>query len=255
MLDRAPCVDTPSISAVAAQASAVMPIICRRLVYERGGRLLINAIDLDIAPGSLTVVMGPNGSGKSLLLRLLHGLIEPDTGHILWGNRRDAAAARERQAMVFQRPVLLRRSVGDNIGFVLKLRGEDTRSQREAMLTRVGLQELIKQPARRLSGGEQQRLALARALATRPDVLFLDEPTASHDPASTHMIEEAVVAAHRSGTKIVFITHDIGQARRLADDVIFLNGGRVCEHTEVGRFFSDPRTNCARGFLDGRILF
>lgn len=234
--------------------AAALPISARGLVVTRGGRRLIDGLDLDIRPGSLTMVMGPNGAGKSLLLRLLHGLITPCAGHMQWGGSDDCTAAVRRQAMVFQRPVLLRRSVGDNIGFVLRLRGEDSAERRAEILAHVGLLDRIKQPARLLSGGEQQRLALARALTTEPDILFLDEPTASLDPASVLVIEEIVTAAHRRGTKIVFVTHDIGQARRLADDVVFLHRGRAIEHTPADQFFAAPATNAAGAFLQGRIV-
>lgn len=258
MLDRCATAETPgAIDAsanAAAGAPAAMPIIARGLSFDGGGRRLLDGIDLVIPAGSITMVMGPNGAGKSLLLRLLHGLIEPTGGEILWGGTSDTAKARARQAMVFQRPVLLRRSAGDNIGFVLKLRGEDTRERREALLAHVGLLDRIHQPARLLSGGEQQRLALARALASAPEVLFLDEPTASLDPASVLAIEDIVREAHQRGTKIIFVTHDIGQASRLADDIIFLHRGRLAEHTPAHQFLASPATEAARALLQGRIV-
>ena len=161
---------------------------------------------------------------------------------------------RARQAMVFQRPVLLRRSVAANIEFALKLRGGPESDRCAELLEHVGLSPLAGKPARLLSGGEQQRLALARALALDPEVLFLDEPTASLDPASVLRIEEIVMAAHRRGTKIIFVTHERSQAQRLADDVVFLHRGRVVEHTAAGRFFDNPETDVARHFLAGRIV-
>jgi len=227
----------------------------RSLVYRTGDKSLIHGIDLKIPAETLSVLMGPNGAGKSLLLRLLHGLITPTSGQILWGGRALDEEVRRQQAMVFQRPVLLRRSVEANIRFVLKLSGRAEPARIEEILNEVGLADRKGQPARLLSGGEQQRLALARALATEPKVLFLDEPTASLDPASTAAIEAIVQRAHRRGTKIVFITHDIGQARRLADDVVFLNAGRVIEHSSARSFFDTPVSQEARDYLDGHLVF
>jgi tungstate transport system ATP-binding protein len=155
---------------------------------------------------------------------------------------------------VFQRPILLRRSVAANIDFVLRLRGVHSRAQRHSVLERVGLAHHAGQAARLLSGGEQQRLALARALALEPDVLLLDEPTANLDPASTAVIERIVSDAHQRGTKIIFVTHDLGQARRLADEVVFLHRGRVVEQTSAAQFFSEPASAHARDYLAGRIV-
>jgi tungstate transport system ATP-binding protein len=226
----------------------------RGLVYRAGARNLLDGIDLRVPSDSLTVVMGPNGAGKSLLLRLMHGLLIPTAGEVLWGGRPLDDDLRRRQAMVFQRPVLLRRSVGANIRFVLKLRDEATDERVREILEEVGLAERAHQPARLLSGGEQQRLTLARALALDPRVLFMDEPTASLDPASTAAIEEIVKRAHARGTKILFITHDLGQARRLADDVVFLNRGRLLEFTPAERFFEHPDSREASDYLAGRLI-
>jgi tungstate transport system ATP-binding protein len=200
------------------------------------------------------MVMGPNGAGKSLLLRLLHGLLTPSSGQVLWHGRPLDDDLRRRQAMVFQRPVLLRRSVAANIRFVLKLRGLAAPERTAEILHEVGLGKQAGQPARLLSGGEQQRLSLARALALEPEVLLLDEPTASLDPASTAAIETIVQGAHRRGTKVIFVTHDIGQARRLADDVVFLNRGRLLEHTPAPQFFGNPVSQPARDYLAGRLI-
>jgi len=226
----------------------------RGLVYRIGDTILVDGIDLRIPRGTLTVVMGPNGAGKSLLLRLLHGLLTPTSGEVLWGGRPLDDDLRKRQAMVFQRSVLLRRSVAANVRFVLKLRGMATPERTMEILHQVGLAAQAEQPARLLSGGEQQRLSLARALALRPQVLFLDEPTASLDPASTASIEAIVATAHEQGTKVIFVTHDLGQARRLADDIVFLNRGRLAEHTPAERFFEAPVSQAARDYLAGRLI-
>ena len=226
----------------------------RGLGYETDGKWLLKNVNLDLQPGRLSVIMGPNGAGKSILLRLLHGLIAPSRGEISWDGEALSDAVRGRQAMVFQRPVLLRRSVAANIDFVLSGPAKARKARCEAILASAGLLDRANQPARLLSGGEQQRLALARALALEPQVLFLDEPAASLDPASTLAIEREVQRAHRElGAKIIFITHDQGQARRLADEVIFLNKGRLAEHSPASRFFDQPETEAARAFLAGRL--
>lgn len=232
----------------------LLPLEVRDLRLEVDGRKLIDGINLSLEGGRLTVVMGPNGAGKSLLLRLLHGLLEPDSGDIRFAGAPMSAAIRKRQGMVFQRPVLLRRSVAANIDFALELRGGASRERRDALLEWVGLKERASQPARLLSGGEQQRLALVRALALQPEILFLDEPTASLDPASVLTIEQVVRAAYGNGTKIVFVTHDLAQARRLADDVVFLHRGQVLEHAPADRFFDSPRSEVARAYMEGRIV-
>jgi len=238
------------------QATA-SPALCRTLDLSLsfGGKTLVDNVDLSLAPDSFTVIMGPNGAGKSLLVRLLHGLIPPSAGEILWGGQPMNARIRKRQAMVFQRPVLLRRSVAANIDFVLGLRGRADKARRCEILELVGLDGRERQQARLLSGGEQQRLALGRALATEPEVLFLDEPTASLDPASVLMIEQIVTKAREEGgVKIIFITHDMGQARRLADDVVFMHRGKLVEHIPAAHFFNQPVSQAARDHLAGRIV-
>ena len=235
-----------------AAPAPILPLAVRGLGLRFGAATVLDGVDFDLGPTGCTMIMGPNGSGKSLLLKLLHGLIAPSAGRIDWGGTA-AADAMPRQALVFQKPVLLRRSVAANIDFVLKSRGKD-RARRDALLDHVGLAHKAAQPARRLAGGEAQRLALARALATGPEVLFLDEPTASLDPGSVLAIEGIVTQARARGTRIVFVTHDIGQARRMADDVLFLQRGRIAEHSRADDFFDRPRSDAARNYLDGKIV-
>lgn len=237
--------------------SAILPLEARNLVFEAGGRRLIDGIDLRLDAGCRTVVMGPNGAGKSLLLRLLHGLIEPSAGSVLWQGQPAERSVRRRQAMVFQRPVLLRRSVSANMHHALRANGFSRREARERArdwLAHADLSSFADQPARVLSGGEQQRLAVARALSLGPEVLFLDEPTASLDPASTLGIEEIIQKAAASGTKIVLVTHDIGQARRIADEVVFLYRGRVEAFDRAPSFFDAAGSAKARAFIEGRIV-
>jgi tungstate transport system ATP-binding protein len=243
--------------AAAADTAPILPLEARGLAFEAGGRRLIDGLDLTLRPRVRTVVMGPNGAGKSLLLRLLHGLLQPSAGEVLWGGRPADAAIRQRQAMVFQRPVLLRRSALANLTHALRARGVSRRERHlraERMLAAAGLGALAGTPARLLSGGEQQRLAMARALSLEPDVLFLDEPTANLDPASTFAIEQLIQQAHDDGAKIVLVTHDVGQARRLADEVAFLHRGRLEEQSPAGRFFEAPTSAAAGAFLEGQLV-
>ena len=228
----------------------------RGLCFDVGGKRLVDRVDAEIRPHRRTVIMGANGTGKSLLLRLLHGLIRPTSGQVLWQGRPLDRAARRRQAMVFQRPVMLRRSVRANLRFALSVRrvGGSERAAREAeAFERARLLELANRPARVLSAGEQQRLAVARALACTPRLLLLDEPTASLDPASTHAIEQLIGEAHAAGVTIVLVTHDAGQARRLGDDLMFLHAGRVVETGGVPGTLDAPRSEAARAWLEGRL--
>lgn len=226
------------------------------LVFESHSRRLIGGVDLDVRRDRRTVVMGANGSGKSLLLRLLHGLLTPTGGRVCWQGRPLDRSARAAQALVFQKPVMLRRSVRANLAFALSVRGVRGRERAKLVddaldLGRLG--DLADQPARVLSGGEQQRLAIARALICAPQLMFLDEPTASLDPASTAAIEQLLDAAHRRGVTLVLVTHDRGQAQRLADDIVFLHAGRIVEAGPAGRLLSTPRSEAARAWMEGRL--
>lgn len=257
MLDAAGTLAFEAAPSVAEAGPTILPLEARGLVFESDGHRLIDGIDLTLAHGPRTVIMGPNGAGKSLLLRLLHGLLRPSAGSIRWAGHAADRDVKRRQAMVFQRPVLLRRSVTANIDFALRAHrvpAAERRSRIRRMLEVAGLEPLARRPARVLSGGEQQRLAMARALSLEPDVLFLDEPTASLDPASVLAIERLIERAHGDGTKVVLVTHDIGQARRLADEVVFIHRGRIEDKAPAARFFERPASEAARAFLDGRIV-
>ena len=208
---------------------------------------VIKPLSLDVEAGPSTIILGANGAGKSVLMRLMHGLLAPTAGRISWSSK-------GRQAMVFQRPVMLRRSALGNVVYALKVAGvADAEGPAMDALKEVGLADLAHRPARVLSGGEQQRLALARAWALHPEVLFLDEPTASLDPSATHEIENVIRAFDAAGTKIVMATHNFGQARRLADEVIYLHQGRVLERAPVEQFFSKPATAEAEAFIKGEL--
>jgi tungstate transport system ATP-binding protein len=235
----------------------IFPLVVHALCYTIGGKRLLDGISFHTDAGPRTVVLGPNGAGKSLLLRLCHGLLSPSAGTITWAGAAPTTV-RHYQAMVFQRPVLLRRSTAANITYVLRLQGMPRR-QRRAMaaeaLEQAGLLSLAARPARVLSGGEQQRLALARAWALKPQVVFLDEPTASLDPAATRAVEALLDQMHQAGTKIILTTHDLGQARRLADEVLFLHQGRLVECAPAPAFFTNPQSKEAAAFLGGKLLW
>jgi tungstate transport system ATP-binding protein len=226
----------------------ILPLRLENVVYAAAGQAIIDGVTLEIGAGPSTIILGANGAGKSVLMRLMHGLLAPSSGSIVW----NAADARRRQAMVFQRPIMLRRSAHANVVYALKLAGQQASLAKEA-LEEVGLAHLAQRPARVLSGGEQQRLALARAWALHPEVLFLDEPTANLDPSATREIETIIKAFDAAGTKIVMATHNLGQARRLADEVIYLHRGRVIERAPVDRFFAQPATAEAAAFIKGEL--
>jgi tungstate transport system ATP-binding protein len=225
-----------------------LPLAFEDASLRAGHVEIVSDLTLDIGAGAPTVLLGPNGSGKSTLIRLAMGLVAPSSGRIIWGGRN---APGERLAMVFQRPVMLRRSGAANVAYAMAARDDQRVGE---LLARVGLAHLADRPARRLSGGEQQRLALARALAREPEILFLDEPTASLDPAATKAVEDIVQVVAASGVKIVMATHELGQARRLAGDIIFLARGRLVERAEAASFFSAPQTPEAAAFLRGDLV-
>ncbi|HET9044311.1 MAG TPA: ATP-binding cassette domain-containing protein [Burkholderiales bacterium] len=234
---------------------SLLPLTIDAVTFVAGGRVILDRISAEIASGPRTVILGPNGAGKSVLMRLAHGLLAPTSGAVRWQSL-ERRGERRRQAMVFQRPVVLRRSALDNVVYPLKVAGlARTECQRRAFaaLERVGLARLADRPARVLSGGEQQRLALARAWALDPEVLFLDEPTANLDPGATREVEAVIAAIHASGTKIVMSTHNLGQARRLGDEVLLLNQGRLVERGPAETFFRQPATAEAAAFIKGEL--
>ena len=208
---------------------------------------VIPPLSLELQAGPSTIILGANGAGKSVLMRLMHGLLAPSSGQVSWGGA-------GRQAMVFQRPVMLRRSALANVVYALELAGvRDADGQAREALKEVGLAHLAQRPARVLSGGEQQRLALARAWALHPEVLFLDEPTANLDPSATREIETLIRAFDAAGTKIIMSTHNLGQARRLGDEVLFIHRGRLVERAPVEEFFRQPVSPEAAAFIKGEL--
>ncbi|GGC80967.1 ATP-binding cassette domain-containing protein [Vreelandella lutescens] len=232
--------------------SSVPALHFQQASFEHRGHALLTPTTLTLSGCQRTLIMGPNGAGKSLLMRLAHGLLRPSSGHVRWEGTPPV------QAMVFQRPVLLRRSAIDNLIYALAVQ-RVPRRERKALalqaLEKFGLASLAKRPARVLSGGEQQRLTLARAWLLKPAVLFLDEPTSALDPAAIKAVEEAVNEFHHNGTRIVMTTHDLHQAKRLADDVLFMYSGQVLEHTPAERFFDTPASSQARAFIRGELVW
>lgn len=237
----------------------MLPLELQELSFAVGNAEIIRGISARIEAGPRSIILGPNGAGKSVLMRLCHSLLLPTAGRIVWHGAMNGGKGvdlRRRQAMVFQRPVMLRRSALANVMYGLRLAGK-SRNECELramdVLEVVGLAQHAQRPARVLSGGEQQRLAIARAWALGPDVLFLDEPTANLDPAATQDIESIINAIHASGTKIIMTTHNLGQARRLGDEILFLSNGRLMEHTPIDRFFREPASAEAATFIKGEI--
>lgn len=230
-----------------------LPIRFESISVRSRGVTILDRVTLQIEVGLPTVLVGPNGSGKTTLLRTAMGLVSPTQGRITWGGVEESPPAR--RAIVFQRPAMLRRSVSGNLSYALSVARIPHRAERiKELLSMVGLASLGKRPARRLSGGEQQRLALARALARDPAIILLGEPTASLDPASTKAIEDIISAIAASGIKVVMSTHDLGEARRIGGDIVLLHRGRVIENANAVEFLNSPKTDEAKAFLAGELL-
>lgn len=235
--------------------SALLPLRLRDIGFVAGGRAILQGIDAEIVAGPRTVILGANGAGKSVLMRICHGLLAPTSGEVRW-SAGEAPDGPRRQAMVFQRPVMLRRTALANVGYALKaaqVPRAERRIRAARALEQVGLGHLARNPARVLSGGEQQRLALARAWALKPEVLFLDEPTANLDPSATKEVEVIIAAIHAAGAKIIMTTHNLGQARRLGDEVLFLHQGRLVERASIDVFFRKPGSSEADAFIKGEL--
>ncbi len=239
-----------------ATSTTVLPISASKLRIERADRLLLGIDELSVT-GDCTAIIGPNGAGKSLLIKTLAGLQAADSGEVRWAGAAPQHTDRRRVGLLLQRPVLLRRSALANITYALRAAGvqaSQAKEQAMAALTTAGLEALAASPAKVLSGGEQQRLALARALALSPEVLFLDEPTASVDPISTQSIELMLKSATEHGCTTVLVSHDLGQVRRLAQHVILMVKGGIVERSPVGRFFEQPQSAEGRAYLAGDLL-
>ena len=232
-----------------------LPVVFENVSVVARSVTILENLNLSLDAGSPSVLVGPNGSGKTTFLRIAMGMIAPARGRVTYGGR--AGVTPVRRAIVFQHPVMLRRTVLANIRYALASAGvprAEWKPRAESLLDLVGVASLADRPARRLSGGEQQRVALARALARDPEILFLDEPTASLDPAATKAIEDIIGAVSARGIKVVMSTHDLGEARRIGGEIVLLHRGRVMEKADTKSFFDAPRTAEARRFIQGEIL-
>lgn len=242
-----------NVPLIASSTLVPPPALCfDNVAFSHEEKVLLGPCSFTLDCTGPTLVMGPNGAGKSLLLRLAHGLLSPTRGSVVWSGE-----GRPRQAMVFQHPVLLRRSAVANLTHALAVNNVPRKRRLKLAydaLERFGLTACTHTPARVLSGGEQQRLALARAWVLSPQVLFLDEPTSALDPAAIKAVEAAVREFHQRGTRIVMTTHDLHQARRLAGDVLFLSAGKVREHTPAEAFFNTPVSREAQAYIAGELV-
>jgi len=227
--------------------------------HQYGARTVLNIPHLAIQHGETFGIIGPSGAGKSTLLRLLQGLERPAEGTInVDGSPMPhplPLALARRITTVFQRPLMLDRTVCDNVLFGLRVRGRNDRGPAEPLLERLGLTHLASAQARRLSGGEVQRVALARAVAIEPDVLLLDEPAANLDPANVARVEAFIRDARARGTTIVLVTHNTHEARRLADRTLLLIEGAVVETGPTAAFFESPIEARTRAFLAGDLVY
>ena len=230
------------------------PIQFKDLSVILGQKIILDKINCKIKSNSITAVLGPNGAGKSIFLQTINGLFSVQSGRLTFNLMEINQEIRKQQAMVFQNPVLLRRTVIANLQFISNLRNKESNRFLKKILSKVGLEGYEKKPARLLSGGEKQRLSMARALIINPNLLLLDEPTANLDPYSLKLIEDLVLEENSIGKTIIFTTHDMSQAKRLATDVIFLNKGKVLEQTISKTFFKSPKTLEAQKYINGEIL-
>ena len=235
--------------------NSILPLKVENACVEKRGNRIVGPIDLEISPEGFTIIMGPNGSGKTSLLRLLHGLENPRGGSLNWNGTTNTAQLH--QSFVFQTPIMLRRTAIENIIYPLILRNipkDEALKIAHDWITKINLEKSAEINARFLSGGEKQKLAIARALATKPQLLFLDEPTANLDGSATLEIETLLRHTRKAGTRIIMTTHNIGQGKRLAEDVHFLYRGNILETSDANQFFNKPQTKEAKAFLEGDIL-
>ena len=228
-----------------------LPICIKDLSLIVDKRKILSSLNLSINSDDVTVIMGPNGAGKSIFLKILNGILTPTSGCITWNNKKQFSDTINTQAFVFQKPILLRRSVIANLDYIDSVLGYKKKISKDRLLEIVQLKKQKNQPARMLSLGEQQRLSLIRSLMLSPNLLLLDEPTANLDPASTKIIEDIILNLKMMGIKIIFVTHNILQAKRIADDIIFLNEGKMVEHLNKQEFFSNSKSIEVQNYLNG----
>lgn len=238
---------------MAERAPSPPAIAARDLCVVAGARRILDGVSFALVPRGITAIIGPNGAGKSTLLRAIDGLVPAARGSLVFGAR---PIGELRRAFVFQKTAMVRASVAWNVELGLLSLGLDVATRRKrvaAALARVGLGDRAGDAARRLSGGEQQRVALARAWAIEPELLLLDEPTASLDPAATEHVERAIAEIAAGGTKVILVSHHLGQVARLAQDVVVLAGGVVAEHGATARVLKQPSSSAAQAYLKGEL--
>jgi len=229
----------------------VSPILeLNRIVKDYRNLRALESVSFEARGGKIVVLIGVNGAGKTTLMRIIAGLEEPTSGSILFnGKSMNAKELRKNATMVFQRTAMFNRSVFDNVAFGLRVRGEDDKRISEEVpqaLRLVGLANFEKRKARKTSGGEQQRVALARAFLLNPRILLLDEPTANLDPNNSMIIERAIISRKKEDEIVVMATHNLAQARRLADEIVHIYNGRIVEHSGPDEFFASPRSEIAK---------
>ena len=232
----------------------ITPIVADNLSVSFGSVNILNKINFKIHDKDITAVIGPNGAGKSILLQTINGLTNIQRGKITFNSFFHSDDIRKKQALVFQNPTLLRRNVISNMEFIANINKNIDKKTIQNSLVRCGLGGYDQKSARLLSGGEKQRLSLARALLTQPSILLLDEPTANLDPFSLKLIEDIILEENKKGTCIILTTHDMAQAKRLATNIIFMNKGEVIEQKNSKTFFNKPETNEALKYIKGEIL-
>ena len=233
---------------------SILPLRIQSLNFLINKKNILKNINIDFIDNSISVIMGPNGSGKTILLKIINGLLKPSSGEIIYKDSDLKFNQRIFQSFVFQKPVIFRSSVKENLKFIFTLKKSNYRLSLKNYLEIVGLESLINSPARKLSLGEQQRLSVIRAFANEPSFILFDEPTANLDPHSTLVIENLILAAKKFGIKIIFVTHDIFQAKRLADEIIFMDKGEIIEISKAKNFFDKPSSSQAQKYISGEIL-
>lgn len=232
--------------------SAQFPLTLNNVLVRRQGKTVLGPVDHVLNAKGATIIIGPNGSGKTTLLRVMHGIERTTGGQVTWAQDDPA-----KHAFVFQTPIVMRRSVAKNLAYpleLLRVSKDVIAASVDHWLARIGLERSRNSPATRLSGGERQKLAIARALIRQPDVLFLDEPCASLDGHATREIEHLLKEVACAGTRLVMATHDMGQARRLANDLVFLLDGKIHETGSADALFAAPATAELAAFLRGDIV-
>jgi len=231
-----------------------LPLSVRKASLVMNKKKLLKEVSFNVQKNSILSIVGPNGAGKTSLLKVLHGIYELNSGSISWGAY-SINEIKKMQAMIFQNPLLLKRSVKENIEYVLKIRNyakSEILNKTNEVLDLCNITELQNQQAHRLSGGEKQKLSIARAWVLNPNILFLDEPTLNLDPPSVYEIEDLIINMHEKDTFVMFASHDLRQVRKLSQEVVFLYDGKLIEKTESKKFFESSASDLTKSFIQTR---